>query len=198
MLREQALDPKTKVGPALPHAEPKRPPPEAAGPQQPDAKRPRITEVPPPPPPPPTGGAPAGYTGFGNAPTVDPFAAAAAGTSSGATGTAPQTQSEADFMASLPRPEVTLQVRVPNDPAQMAWNFYGQIVSLTVHAMSPIKSVKQELSRQHLNQMPVNKIQLKLVTTGAFLNNNSATLAALNLGPTATLELLPKTRGGRK
>ena len=101
-------------------------------------------------------------------------------------------------MASLPKPEVTLQVRIPNDPAQMAWNFYGQIVSLTVHAMTNIKSVKQELSRQHLNQMPINKIQLKMVTTGAFLNNNNASLAALNLGPTATLELLPKTRGGRK
>ena len=101
-------------------------------------------------------------------------------------------------MASLPRPEVTLQIRVPNDPAQMAWNFYGQIVSLTIHCMSTIKLVKEELSRQHLNQMPVNKVQLKLVTTGAFLNKNNATLAALNIGPTATLELVPKTRGGRK
>ena len=197
MLREQALDPKTKVGPTLPKPEPKRPPTDFAA--QPEAKRPKITEVLPPPPVP----GPPGYGGFGSAPSADPFAAAATGTSvtsptntTNFSGT-PQTQSEADFMASLPRPEVTLQVRVPNDPAQMAWNFYGQIVSVSIHAMSTVKSVKQELSRQHLNQMPVNKVQLKMVTTGAFLKD-AMTLAALNIGPTATLELIPKTRGGRK
>lgn len=202
VLREQALDPKTQVGPTLPKAEPKRPamelPPAA---QQPEAKRPKITEVSAPPPseaPAPT----SGYGGFANTPAADPFAAAAAGSSASAEGNSasnatPQSQSEADFIASLPRPEVTLQVRVPNDPAQMAWNFYGQIVSLSVHAMSTVKAVKQELSQQHLNQMPANKVQLRLVTTGAFLKD-AMTLAALNIGPTATLELKAKTRSGRK
>ena len=106
-------------------------------------------------------------------------------------------QARVHVAAWTPRKRATLHVRVPNDPAQMAWNFYGQIVSLSVHAMSTVKAVKQELSRQHLNQMPVNKVQLKLVTTGAFLKD-AMTLAALNIGPTATLELKPKTRSGRK
>ena len=104
--------------------------------------------------------------------------------------------SEADFAASLSKPEVTLQIRIPNDPAQMAWNFYGQILSLSVNVMSKIKDVKADLSRLHLNGMPVNKIQLKDPSSG-FLNNNQ-TLAALNIGPTATVELVPKTRGGRR
>ena len=108
-----------------------------------------------------------------------------------------QLLSEAEFAATLSKPEVTLQIRIPNDPTQMAWNFYGQIVSLTVNVMSTIKQVKSDLSRMHLNAMPVNKIQLKDPDAG-FYNNNSATLAALNIGPTATLEMLPKSRGGRR
>jgi hypothetical protein len=143
-----------------------------------------------------TGSSYGGFASTAPTATADPFAVAAIGAGSASVPT-PQTQSEADFLASLPRPEVTLQVRVPNDAAQMAWNFYGQIVSLTVHAMSTVKSVKQELATTHLNGMPPNKVQLKLVATGAFLKD-AMTLAALNIGPTATLELKAKTRSGRK
>ena len=99
-----------------------------------------------------------------------------------------------DFVKTLSKPEVTLQVRIPNDPAQMAWNFYGQIVSLTVDVNTKVKAAKQELSRLHLNSMPPNKIQLKL---SKFLKD-SETLASLNIGPTAPLALVPKTRGGSK
>lgn len=203
VLREQALDPKTKVGPNFPAAaEPKRTAPESAG--QPEAKRPKITEVLPPAPSQPSR-PPPGFSGFAgndaNESNLDPFASAATGTVGANTespsNAAQPSQSEADFLASLPRPEVTLQVRVPNDQAQMAWNFYGQIVSLSMNAMSTVKTVKKELSRQHLNDMPPNKIQLKYVPTGAFLKD-SMTLAALNIGPTGTLELVPKVRGGRK
>jgi hypothetical protein len=104
--------------------------------------------------------------------------------------------SEADFVASLSKPEVMLQIRIPNDPSQMAWNFYGQILSMTVDAMSKVKEVKRDLSRTHLNAMPANKIQFKDTKTG-FLKDNM-TLASLNIGPTATLELIPRTRAGRK
>ncbi|CAB9526684.1 Splicing factor 3A subunit 1 [Seminavis robusta] len=100
-----------------------------------------------------------------------------------------------EFVKTLNKPEVTLQVRIPNDRSQMAWNFYGQIVSLSVDVMSKVKVVKQELSRAHLNGMPANKIQLK--TSTGFLKD-STTLAQLNIGPTATVEMIPKTRGGRK
>lgn len=56
--------------------------------------------------------------------------------------------------------------------------------------------VKAVLSKTHLNGMPPNKIQLKSVGgAGKFLNNNTS-LAALNIGPTALLELKTKLRGG--
>jgi hypothetical protein len=105
--------------------------------------------------------------------------------------------SAADFAAQLEIPEVTLQIRVPNDPSQMAWNFYGQIVSVSIDVNSKVKAVKEEISRAHLNNLPANKIQLKNTATKSFMKD-SLTLAALNIGPTATLELSLRVRGGRK
>lgn len=62
--------------------------------------------------------------------------------------------------------------------------------------MSKIKAVKEELAG-HLNNISVNKLQLKHATQG-FLKD-SMTLAELNLGPLASLEMVPKTRGrGRR
>jgi hypothetical protein len=104
---------------------------------------------------------------------------------------------ESEFAASLSSPEVVLQIRVPNDPTQMAWNFYGQIVSVTVDVMSNVKSIKQDVSKSHFNDMPVNKMQFRSTTTGTFLKDNM-TLASLNIGPAANLELVPRARGGRK
>ena len=147
-----------------------------------------VAPLPPPPVPPPPGFEAAAVAAPG-APIED-----------GATPFAPpggELLSEADFAASLPQPEVTLQIRIPNDRTQMVWNFYGQIIPLTINVMSNVKSIKEELSKTHLNAMPVNKIQLKSTITGAFLKD-SMTLAALNIGPTATLEMLPRARGGRK
>jgi len=149
-----------------------------------------ITTIAPPPPPPETDSPKASGD-----PMADALMNAASTNDMESEGT--KLLSEEDFIATLPRPEVTLQIRVPNDPTQMAWNFYGQILSLTVNARSTIKNVKTDLAQKHLNGMPINKIQLKDPGAG-FYNNNDATLAALNIGPTATLELLAKTRGGRR
>jgi splicing factor 3A subunit 1 len=105
---------------------------------------------------------------------------------------------EQDFILSLEKPEVTLNVRVPNDPTQMAWNFYGQIVTVTVNVMMKVKDVKAELSKQHLNDMPPNKIEIRDAQGSGFLKN-SQTLASLNIGPVANLEMKVKQRGtGRK
>lgn len=114
--------------------------------------------------------------------------------------------SAADFIASLgDEPVVEIQVRIPNDPTQQNWNFFGQTVSLTkIDVTVTVKQLKNIVSKDHLNGMPSNKIQLKECTnnqsggsSGKFLSNNT-TLAALNIGPTATLELKTKQRGGRK
>jgi splicing factor 3A subunit 1 len=104
--------------------------------------------------------------------------------------------SEQDFLASLDSANVTLQIKIPNDSTQMAWNFYGQLVSIETNVMSKVKDVKTQLSQAHLNDMPANKIVLK-DPRGGFLSNN-ATLASLNIGPIATLEMSVKQRGGRK
>lgn len=125
----------------------------------------------------------------------DPFAAAGTVPLTKADSDATALLPEAEFAASLPKPEVTLQIRIPNDQTQIAWNFYGQIVAQISNVMSTVKMVKQELAKQHLNDMPVNKIQLKNPVTGTFLKDG-LTLAALNLGPTASLELVPRARGG--
>lgn len=129
--------------------------------------------------------------------TEDPFAAAAT-TAAVPNKEGPKTLLPAsEFAASLSEPSVTLQVRIPNDPMQMAYNFYGQVVALTTDVMSTVKAAKQELAKTHLNSINANKIQLKNTSTGTFLKD-SMTLAALNIGPTATLELVPRARGGRK
>jgi splicing factor 3A subunit 1 len=104
--------------------------------------------------------------------------------------------SEEDFMASLDSPNVTLRIKIPNDSTQMAWNFYGQLVSIETNVMTKVKDVKTQLSQAHLNDMPANKVVLK-DPKGGFLSNN-VTLASLNIGPTATLEMSLKQRGGRK
>ena len=102
---------------------------------------------------------------------------------------------EEEFAAS--HPAVTLLIRIPNDPAQMAWNFYGQIVTIPAKALDSIKQIKAILSSTHLNDMPVNKIQLRDPSAGTFLKD-AVSLAALNLGPTATVEMVPRSRGGKK
>lgn len=104
--------------------------------------------------------------------------------------------SEEEFVKTLPNPEVTLMIRIPNDPTQMAWNFYGQILTLKVDVMTKVKDVAAELSKQHLNGLAANKVQL-INPRGGFLNNNK-TLAELNIGPTVTLDMKTKQRGGRK
>lgn len=206
IIREQA---QSTVGPTLPVQRKEAP---SGIESEPASKRPKITYapsigqptvlppppppttteqmLPPPPPPPATEGEESfvvsAASGAMNVP-IDSTAMASAA----------ELIPEAEFAASLIKPEVTLQIRVPNDPSQMAWNFYGQIVSLSAHVMSKVKTVKEQLSNTHLNGLPANKIQLKNVANGAFLKDASS-LAALNLGPNVTLELVPRARGGKK
>lgn len=116
-----------------------------------------------------------------------------------------QILSEQDFISTILNgsKEISLQIRIPNDPSQMAWNFYGQMITLeNVVVMSKVKEIKMSLSKLHLNDMPANKIQFKDPTTGLFLKDNM-TLASLNIGSVppssiTTLDMLPKIRGGRK
>ena len=107
-----------------------------------------------------------------------------------------QILSESDFIATLSNPEdVPICIQVPRDSSNSDWNFNGQIVDISLTASSKLKEVKAALKPQ-LGNMPMNKMQLKHSTAG-FLKDTFS-LAHYNIGPMTTLELVPKTRGGRK
>ncbi|KAK1744933.1 splicing factor 3A subunit 1 [Skeletonema marinoi] len=107
-----------------------------------------------------------------------------------------QILSESDFIATLSNPDnVPICIQVPHDSSNADWNFNGQIVDVSLAASAKMKAVKEAL-KPMLGNMPMNKMQLKHPTTG-FLKDNFA-LAHYNIGPMTTLELVPKTRGGRK
>ena len=102
--------------------------------------------------------------------------------------------SEEEFMLKYPTP-VTVYVRVPNDPSFSSWNLNGQEVSITLSVTSTVKEAKEMMSLQ-LGGMPVNKQQLKERNSTAFCKDVE-TLAKLNIGQGARLELIMKLRGKR-
>ena len=69
-------------------------------------------------------------------------------------------------------------------------------MNVTMSVGSTVKAMKDALSAV-LGGMPGNKMQLKAPTGGAFFKDTQ-TLAALNLGDGAVVELTVKTRGGAK
>ena len=107
-----------------------------------------------------------------------------------------QVLSESDFIATLSNPdEIPICIRIPHDPSTSHWNFNGQTIDITVKAMSKIKELKSMLQDQ-LGGMPTNKMQLKHPSTG-FMNKDGLSVAHFNIGPMTTMDLVPKTRGGR-
>jgi splicing factor 3A subunit 1 len=201
-IREQVHQ-NAPVGPTLPGPPPQKHHLSSSSMDMPDAKRhrvgfttpantptmaimpPQIMGIPPPPPPP---------------TTEDPFAVGATGAmplNDNESATTSDFIDEATFAASVGTADVAIQVRIPNDSSQLEWNYYGQVIPLSVPIMATVKVIKNELSLGHLNQLPVSKMQLKNVKTGAFLKD-SATLAALNIGPGSMLEMVPRARGGKK
>ena len=166
----------------------------------PPTKRARLDESVPVPPPPPVGSLPPPPTGVLPPPPPPPAAGAMPppllpAESALAAPAANEPLSEEEFCASLDSPTLSLTIQVPDDPSNAAWNFNGQNISLSVDVMSKVKEVKTVL-QSHLGGMPTNKMQLKDENAG-FLKDGS-TLAFFNIGPSASLELIPKTRGRRK
>jgi hypothetical protein len=109
----------------------------------------------------------------------------------------PTILSEDDFIATLDNPnEIYFCVLIPHDPSNSNWNFHGQTIDVTLTAKSKIKDVK-ELLKGQLGGMPMNKMQLRHPASG-FMNKDGLSLAHYNVGPGMTIDLVPKTRGGRK
>ncbi len=207
IIREQAIQPQPQHEAAMPPVMPPVPPPP-----------PPMGSIPPPPPPPPSMLQPSAATSEPAAkrPKLDepqfnqtqmsslPMAPMGQTFDAGMTAPMPppppptenQILSESDFIATLANPEnLPICVQVPHDPSNADWNFNGQIVDVSIAAAAKIKAVKEALTPQ-LGNMPTNKMQLKHPTAG-FLKD-AFSLAHYNIGPMTTLELVPKTRGGRK
>jgi hypothetical protein len=103
--------------------------------------------------------------------------------------------SESDFAKSLDDPNVTIRITIPNDRSNNSWNLNGQCITLTLNVMTKIKVIKEKLQTQL--GMPINKMQLRNSTIG-FLKDTTS-LAYCNIGNmNPVIELVPKTRGGRK
>ena len=203
IIREQAIQPQLQHGAVMPSVPPPPPPP--------------MGSIPPPPPPPPSMLQPGASTSEPAAkrPKLDepqinqpqmssiPMGSMGQMFDAGVTAAAappppPENQilSESDFIATLANPDnVPICVQVPHDSSNADWNFNGQIVDVSLAASAKIKAMKEALKPQ-LGNMPTNKMQLKHPTAG-FLKD-AFSLAHYNIGPMTTLELVPKTRGGRK
>ena len=105
--------------------------------------------------------------------------------------------SEADFIATLSTPdELPFCVRIPHDPSSASWNLNGQTIDLTMAATSKIRELKEKIREELGGGMPTNKMQIKHPSYGFMKDVMS--LAYFNIGPMSSLDLVPKTRGGRK
>jgi splicing factor 3A subunit 1 len=91
---------------------------------------------------------------------------------------------------------VTVHAVTPVDGSVTAWGLGGQTVDVVVPVTCTIKKFKEALSAL-LGGMPGAKQQLKAVTGGAFFKDTQ-TLAELNIGSDASVDLTVKTRGGAK
>jgi len=103
-----------------------------------------------------------------------------------------------------PPASVTLIIRAPEfDLSEQfkQWGLHGQ--SMTLENLSSdsttVKFVKEQVRMQLTqNQMPLNKMQLRLVSTGAFLKDAQKLAEIEGISVVEELELVPKVRGGRK
>ena len=105
----------------------------------------------------------------------------------------------AEFAAQYGDAPITIHMQLP--PADAAagpatWNLQGQCVAVSLPVTSSVKQVKEAAAAQHLGGMPASKQQLRTAAQG-FLKD-AATLAELNIGDGAVLELSVKSRGGKR
>jgi hypothetical protein len=95
---------------------------------------------------------------------------------------------------------VSIQIPQAADTATGgAWNLMGQVVKVCVNVTDSIKQLKEEAANKFLNGMPLNKQQIRVQAAPSlgFLKD-SCSLAELNVGDGALLELSVKSRGGKR
>lgn len=97
-----------------------------------------------------------------------------------------------DFARRFPSP-VLVTVLVPAD-SESTWELRGQSLSVSISVTQSVKELKEQVGAL-VGGMPANKQQLK--GPAGFLKDKD-TLAALNLGAGAVLELSVRSRGGKR
>lgn len=100
---------------------------------------------------------------------------------------------EAQFASQYSGP-ITVQIQMPSTTPNPAWTLHGQTVSVSIGVMQTVKELKDALGAL-IGDMPASKQQIK--SPAGFLKDNQ-TLASLNIGDGARLEMTPKTRGGKR
>lgn len=91
---------------------------------------------------------------------------------------------------------VMVKVQTPMDESNPTWGLNGRVVTVTcANVMTSIKEVKEVLSPL-LGQMPPSKMQLKSPLSG-FLKDQF-TLAYYNVSSNFQIDLLTRSRGGRR
>lgn len=105
---------------------------------------------------------------------------------------------EAEFAAKYGHNPVTIYICVPSDPANSAWCLNGQTISFETPVLATGKDIKDRLSAL-LGGMPANKMQIRVRerTDLGFLKDTQ-TLATLNIGHGAYLDMTLRSRGGKK
>ena len=99
------------------------------------------------------------------------------------------------FAATLESPTITVTVAcIADKTANPSWNLDGRSVPVTLDVMDTVKVVKAKLSEAL--GMPANKMQMK-DGKGTFLKDGN-TMALLNFKTGTTVELVAKSRGGKK
>jgi splicing factor 3A subunit 1 len=93
---------------------------------------------------------------------------------------------------------IMVQVSVPNDPSAGPWELNGQTLSLSLSVSASGRELK-ELLATSLGGLPINKQQVRRRDRPdlGYLKD-SQTLASLNVGDGALLEMTLRSRGGKK
>ena len=104
----------------------------------------------------------------------------------------------AEEFASRYPDQYTVQLNIPSD-SNSNWGLKGQSFSVSVDANLSVRALKELVSQkvqatgQGTEAIPINRFQLKLVSSAVFLKDSS-NLATHNVIPNAQIELTVKSR----
>jgi len=103
---------------------------------------------------------------------------------------------EVDFIKQNPG-ALTIKVVIPLDEKRAQWKFNGQVLEVILPGVADKVSALKEKLKPMLNEMPPQKMRLRVSNGGAFLKDQQS-FASLNLKSGTIIDLGVKERGRRK